>query len=58
MHPCVVEEYDEQQIVLVIEGDWGENERLIIQHGEHIEEHESIEEDDMHSVHEVSFMES
>lgn len=30
----------------------------MIQHGEHIEEHESIEEDAMHSMHDEPFLES
>jgi len=36
--------------------DW-QDEGLMIQHGEHIEEHKSAEEDDMHSMHDESFVE-
>lgn len=41
MHPCVVEEYEDQLIVPMWERDQGVDERLMIQHREHIEEHES-----------------
>lgn len=37
--------------------DW-RDERMMIQHGEHIEEHESLEEDGVHSVHDEPFLES
>lgn len=52
MHPCVVEE---QLIVPMREGDQGVDERLMIQHRDHIEEHEL---DDTHSVRDESFLES
>lgn len=54
MHPCVVEEYGEQLIVPMREGDPGADEPLMIQHREHIEEHET---DDTHSVRDGPFLE-
>lgn len=41
MTSCVVEEFEEQLIVPMRGRDQGADERLMIQHREHIEEHES-----------------
>jgi len=55
VHPCVVEEYGKKLIVPMREGDLGVDERLVIRHREHIEEHEI---DETHSVRDETMLES